>query len=953
MEEDEQERKNRGKVMFVTSSQETSMHNESKITDSIKKGCWENIRSDLQLLRTDVGKLSDKLDSLKGEEDKKMEVSMVSRFRLGLMRSFIHKCRYCTVIPGGAQSSSQSLTHGVVPQGSSPYTNTSGLCSKLCESTRELEDWSRTNHFKLNTEEKKSMFVTGSRLFTQIGGTGVNAMKIFTGNGDELNNTTSHKLLGVSFDQDLSFSGHVEQPYKITNDLSQMRSLIGNLRDKLDTLMVQRGETKREDGFDPTEMIDNIRQLYKAREGTMNLLPWCEHLNFSFGDFYTRLKVIYKEKTRGTATDRVVTMSKIFNAHEEREEPRVVLIEGKPGMGKTTYCKKVVFDWATQKLTTGNYFAKFLIVLLIKCREVRSHLWEAIDDQLLPRDVDSDQRRRFFDFIRKDQSKVLLVLDGLDEVSEGRLPTFTDIIQGRVLPNCRVVATARHEGGAKVRKYCNTLLEVEGFTNKDARSFINKYFKTRKDLAKKLMVQLRDNRKLRDMVANPLNCALFCLVWEEFNGVFPKSRSELYMNIVECVLRRYRTKKQLPENGKDLVELYESQLKHLGSIAFKGLLEDNLDFDEKELGEYKATDLPELGFLSVQPGGSKLRPTRRYGFLHKTFQEFFAALDLSCHLIKQEISTKSIAADRRYRDQLKEVLLFTFGILATRCKETAEKLVKSMATLLNLEDGDKEVADSMTVTLKCIYECKNDTNFDVKLARTLGCCLEIETIDVSQRKLQGVRAVLLTNVLTANTSVTELNLAGNHIGKAGAVALAECLKENTSLKELDLYFNHVGEAGAASLAECLKENTSLTVLCSSLNNIGEAGAAALAVCLKENSTLRELYSDIDDIGEAGAAALADCLKENTSLTVLYLSLNNIGNAGAAALADCLKENTSLTELYLSRNNIGEAGAAALAQCSKENTSLTELTLRGNDIDEAGAAALAQCLKENTSLAVLY
>ena len=58
------------------------------------------------------------------------------------------------------------------------------------------------------------MFVTGSGLFTQIGGTGVNAMKIFTGNGDELNNTTSHKLLRVSFDQDLSFSGHVEQPCK-------------------------------------------------------------------------------------------------------------------------------------------------------------------------------------------------------------------------------------------------------------------------------------------------------------------------------------------------------------------------------------------------------------------------------------------------------------------------------------------------------------------------------------------------------------------------------------------------------------------------------------------------------------------------------------------------------------------------------------------------------------------
>ena len=42
-------------------------------------------------------------------------------------------------------------------------------------------------------------------------------------------------------------------------------------------------------------------------------------------------------------------MSEIFNKHEECEEPRVVLIEGKPGMGKTTYCKKVAVDWATGK----------------------------------------------------------------------------------------------------------------------------------------------------------------------------------------------------------------------------------------------------------------------------------------------------------------------------------------------------------------------------------------------------------------------------------------------------------------------------------------------------------------------------------------------------------------------------------------------------------------------------
>ena len=81
-------------------------------------------------------------------------------------------------------------------------------------------------------------------------------------------------------------------------------------------------------------------------------------------------------------------------------------------------------------------------MLLIKCRDVQSDLWEAIEDQLLPREVGEDQRERFFDFIRHNQSNVLLILDGLDEVSEKKLPMFSEIIQGRVLPNCRVIATA-------------------------------------------------------------------------------------------------------------------------------------------------------------------------------------------------------------------------------------------------------------------------------------------------------------------------------------------------------------------------------------------------------------------------------------------------------------------------------------------------------------------------------
>ena len=669
------------------------------------------------------------------------------------------------------------------------------------------------------------------------------------------------------------------------------------------------------DGFDPNEIIKNIRQLYKNREGWLAPFPWCEDFHFSFDDIYTRLKVIYRKKTKGTATDRVVTMSEIFNQHEECEEPRVVLIEGKPGMGKTTYCKKVVFDWATGKHATGNCFANIVIVLLIKCRDVQSGLWEAIEDQLLPREVGEDQRERFFDFIRHNQSNVLLVLDGLDEVSEKKLPMFSEIIQGRVLPNCRVVATARHEAGVKVRKYCDTLLEVEGFTPKDVETFVRNYFRAEPELAEQLIKHLYYAYDLYEILTNPLNTALLCLVYEDLNGVFPKSRTKLYMEIVECVLRRYRTKQQLPENGEDLVDLYESQLKHLGSIALKGLLEDNLDFDEKELGKHKASDLPGFGFLSVQPGGSRLRPTRRYGFLHKTFQEFFAAFYLSCQLIKKEITTNSIAANRKYRHQLKEVLLFTFGMIAARCEETVVNLLKSIAAQVNQEEEE-----DVTIILECVNECKKENKIvDEKLASALGAYLQIETVAISRVKVDETLAVFLSNFLKTNTTVTTFTLTDS--SKDGAKSLAECLKYNTSLTTLDLRLNNIGDDGAAALAECLKHNTSLTTLYLHGNGIGDDGVAALAECLKYNKSLTTLDFCGNVIGNAGAVALGECLKDNTSLTTLYLYGNGIGDDGAVALAKCLRENTSLTTLNLFCNKIGDAGKDALVVAQKCHPSL--------------------------------
>ena len=102
--------------------------------------------------------------------------------------------------------------------------DTPGPCSRLCQSTLQLEEWTYNNRFKLNTDKTKSMFVTGTRLCAKIDS--CDQMEIRSSKGDVLETTTSHKLLGVYIDQDLSFNEHVEHYVKkLAKRIGVLRSI--------------------------------------------------------------------------------------------------------------------------------------------------------------------------------------------------------------------------------------------------------------------------------------------------------------------------------------------------------------------------------------------------------------------------------------------------------------------------------------------------------------------------------------------------------------------------------------------------------------------------------------------------------------------------------------------------------------------------------------------------------
>ena len=227
----------------------------------------------------------------------------------------------------------------------------------------------------------------------------------------------------------------------------------------------------------PADVTEKIRQLYRTREQRLLPVPWLDEFSFHLHDIFTRLKILGKEKTQGVLTDEITNMTAIFKAHKECQRPRTVLIEGDPGMGKTTYCQKLAYDWATKQNEWDPPFPEIEVLLLLKCHEVKSDIWEAIDDQILPEEMDDQAKEYFFKFIRENQSKVLLVLDGLDEADTTNLKMFSNLIESKELSGCYIVLTSRHEAGRNARRYCDTLWEIVGFTEEDAISFIHKYFK--------------------------------------------------------------------------------------------------------------------------------------------------------------------------------------------------------------------------------------------------------------------------------------------------------------------------------------------------------------------------------------------------------------------------------------------------------------------------------------------
>ena len=678
-------------------------------------------------------------------------------------------------------------------------------------------------------------------------------------------------------------------------------------------------------------------------------------MQFNLENLYTKLSVVKRKKSGWKKTKQTVELSDIFDKDKEsRSNPKIILIEGSPGTGKTTLSLKLAYDWATGKMP--NKFPKVELVLLIKCRDMEASIQESAKTQLLP--WDNDQLRNALD-TSIHSGKIMLIIDGVDEIPKSAESHVVNLLNRKVLRNCYVVVTSRQEKGMEVRKYCDKLLEIDGYSDESRNSFIDKYFTSNIDLAQKLQEKIRTSTEnnLQLLATNPLNALLLCVVFEDNDGDLPTTVTELYENIVESIWTRYCKRKRPEEKAIS----FEMAMQTLGKLAYECLIErDTLYFSDSMLKDEDKKPFTNIGFLYKDDISTRISKSQiTYWFLHKTFQEYFAAYH--CVYIEKEINMSKLSYYTS-KDGAKFIQVLKFVSFMMQKKNT-EKHKEIIAQLESCIFQNDECTSDAGLDIMC--QVLSENKLDKDLAGAVKTFIQEELTVLETKIMPRILNLLGTGGEDKKTlKLRTLGFEGFGDDTEWLRLICEALLKNLVVDYMYLSECKIDET---FLQQMLSENSTLQCLRLILIDMTNKGVDILAKGLCKNSTLKELSFEFIDLGEhyepfSEFTGMAEMLQTNVTLKTLHLDYNPLGSDGVTWIAEALGSNQGLKELSLMSTKFYDEGAAALAKMLRINRTLERLALCTNkdDVDyhniigDKGATALADVLKKyNSSLRELH
>jgi hypothetical protein len=351
--------------------------------------------------------------------------------------------------------------------------------------------------------------------------------------------------------------------------------------------------------------------------------------------------------------------------------PLKMLIDGAPGVGKTTLSRNVSCMWAKGELLKGYYW----LVLLLHLRESAISKAKTIDDFFYHEDTEV-----LHDVIKYVKGRsgdgVLIIFDGFDELSSyerSEESLFLNICRGKRLQKCAVVITSRPYASRAVQELPLIIrhIEVLGFTDTQVRACI--YNKLKDDVkAEKLCMELKDRLDIASICQIPLNCSIVLYVYEQEQYTLPHTLTELYDKFILHTLKRFikRTLGNRAANKfRKVEELQNPSSEHfklLCGLAIEGLEIDKLVFpidDLKKLfpTEYQSDlDLPVLDLMTSAKSYSSSGCEDTYNFLHLTIQEYLAAYWIA-HYSTNAAKLK-FYRDKMMKNRFRMVLLFLSGM---------------------------------------------------------------------------------------------------------------------------------------------------------------------------------------------------------------------------------------------------------------------------------------------------
>ena len=352
----------------------------------------------------------------------------------------------------------------------------------------------------------------------------------------------------------------------------------------------------------------------------------------------TEKRAVMKYKIHGN-TDKVKNKREPISMTEIGKSdhlPCFVLIEGDPGVGKTTLVWELCKSWAK-----GELLQKWDIVLLVQLRDTDMREADSIETMI---DPDGDYPE-FCSFAKQTHGeRLLLIFDGFDELSERqreKSSVFMRLLKGSKLNKASIFVTSRPSATSLLPKqfYDNLHqhIEIVGFEEKDIKKYIDCKFKDSEEPC--ILDDFNEYISSHDFIFTlmyvPLHCALVTDLYEQYwrkgdKQFAPKTLTQLYTCLICSLLERHL--EDVPQYSGEQYKIHEisdlppdihEHLMKLSAIAARGI--GNKEF------VFENVNCETLGLLQkVSEDNRRSRNSvTSYSFLHLTLQEYLAALHWS------------------------------------------------------------------------------------------------------------------------------------------------------------------------------------------------------------------------------------------------------------------------------------------------------------------------------------